>query len=291
VPKVAEFLSALRYLSKGNVKKRRAELFSRGVAADIINAPGSAEDVANIMRAKFESRAAPDFEVDLSEPSQPLIENLPWMFQLTIRKMTRDLCRLPFNIDEKYYGEFLQEYRTRIKAVYACLSYTPWGRIFEGSGFDFSHLHNVYRPPFFLKYHGPKDKPESVRRDLGKSLDRLTANVAPDGPSKKKGKSLEERLNVTRTRNQVNFVYNPEIRVLAGRSQAGEHDEQYRNAWLFEVASDDPLSEEASFIVGFIDNFMPGKREVGTARLAGEDPFSVPLSLEDASKLVGTLWE
>jgi hypothetical protein len=283
VPRVAELLSAIRYL-KDN-KKRRSELFSRGVAADVINASGTTEEVAQTIREYFELPTAPDAK-DEPRSSLTSAENLPWMFQLTIRKMTRELSRIPFNVEPEYYPKFLEEYRLRIKTIYAYVSYTPWGIIFEESGFNFAHLHNGFRPHFNVKFDGPGDKAATVRRDLANALDRLTANVAVESSAKGRGKSIQPRLHVASAHEPVNFVYNPDIRALADRPRAGELDQTFRNAWLYELSSDDPLFAEASHIVGFIDNWAPGRDR----RRSGAEPFSVPLSSEDAAKLVKKLW-
>ena len=287
VAAVAELLAAIRYMTKGNdevQKLRRSQLYSRGIAAEILNADPETEDLASLIRAHFE-RPRPASSLPAGQKGLPaLIENLPWMFQLTIRKMALDLCRLPFNIEQKYFGQFLEEYRHRIRKVYAYLSYTPWGYIFEDSGYDFSHLHNDHSPEFLVKYFGPETSPDSVKRDLRKTLDRLTANVAPKGETKRRRKPLEDRLHVTKAESLRPFVFNTENRVLATRKRAGKHDQVFLNAWLFEVAADDTSSTKASILVGFIDNYMP-EPEAGRRGF-----FGVPLSLEDAAELVDTLW-
>lgn len=263
---VSELLCAIPYLSNINADERRRSLFEKGVLAPVLDAPDA--EISHAIRRYFEGG-----RISVSGSRATKItesRGLPWMFEIALQKMARNISAVPFKIDKDYLLDVIFQYKSEIRNVVAYLSYIPNGTILEISGYDFGFLYNSHAPKLKIHFYDPLGLAPSVKADLVRAIDRLTSNMAPRWTQETRIAHLDEQVVIVGESRKRRFIYAPDQRKVKYSGTTGIFTKEYHNAWLYDINI-----EASTAYVGFIDDFMPEDPNFDTVALSTEDALNL----------------
>ena len=275
---VCETFCALAYLSADEGGGRAKLLFSRGVAASIVNLLDDDEQLLAAVSAYFMSS---DPVADAG-PAPSSVEagkstNLPWMFDIAINRMISEVSAAQFKIDETFSTDFVSKNAMAIRNVRALLSYVPNGTTWKDSGYDFSFLGNDHSPTFRIKFVGSRALVKSVKPDLVSTLAEMVSDLDRKLSKSAMKVELEGRILVDAQEKGFDLVFDPITRQLEVSEELGRYRQSFCNAWLYELSQGGEW-----YWVGFIDSFKGYESDEGFE--------IVPLSLLQVKQLNDTFF-
>jgi DNA-binding XRE family transcriptional regulator len=272
--RTAELLCAVPYLAGRDLHYSTADLAARGVATPVAKALASDGNLEAAIKRFLvgdpEERAAGP-ALEQQRGTQP---QLPWPFELAMRRMANELASVYSSVDIRYLRRFIDDHSPRITRVCAYLSYAPSGQHFKESDYNFNFLFNDPPPTLTIRFRGSPGIEEVIKSDIIETILDMTGGNGAKRDQRRD--ALEARLVLKAEGEPQPLRFDKAAGAVTFAPNRTGNVREFRNAWLYQLAGENPDEW-----VGFIDDYDQ----------TTENFEAVALSVSDAILLQRHLYE